>query len=91
MATMANGRVGPGLYQRGRIRRKQGKCLLQNGQNRRNSSDQYLHKKGLAPDDAYTDIVATLGNDSASYASMKLWNLSVAGRALGMAPVLEGL
>ena len=34
---------------------------------------QYLHKKGLAPKDIHTDMVATLGEDAPSYATIKRW------------------
>ena len=34
---------------------------------------QYLHKKGLAPKDIHTDMIATLANDAPSYATMKNW------------------
>ena len=54
---------------------------------------QYLHKKGLTPKAIHADRVATLGKDAPSYATLKGgWqNLSMAGRALRMTPVLEGL
>ena len=34
---------------------------------------QYLHKKGLTPKDIHNDMVATLGKDAPSYATVKRW------------------
>ena len=34
---------------------------------------QYLHKKGLTPEDIHNDMVATLGRDAPSYATVKRW------------------
>ena len=34
---------------------------------------QYLHKKGLIPKDIHNDMVATLGKDAPSYATVKRW------------------
>ena len=34
---------------------------------------QYLHKKGLTPKDVHNDMVATLGKDAPSYATVKRW------------------
>ena len=53
----------------------------------------YLHEKGFKPNDIHNDMVATLGKDAPSYATLKGgWqNLSAADRASRMTPVLEGL
>ena len=34
---------------------------------------QYLHKKGLTPKDIHNDMVAILGKDAPSYATVKRW------------------
>ena len=34
---------------------------------------QYFHKKGLTPNDIHNDMVATLGKDAPSYATVKRW------------------
>ena len=34
---------------------------------------QYLHKKGLAPKTIHADMVATLGKDAPSYATVIRW------------------
>ena len=34
---------------------------------------QYLHEKGLTPKDIHNDMVATLGKDAPSYATVKRW------------------
>ena len=34
---------------------------------------QYLHKKGLTPEDIHNDMVARLGKDVPSYATVKRW------------------
>ena len=34
---------------------------------------QYLHKVGLVPKDIHNDMVATLGKDAPSYATVKRW------------------
>ena len=34
---------------------------------------QYLYKKGLTPKDIHNDMVATLGKDDPSYATVKRW------------------
>ena len=34
---------------------------------------QYLHKEGLTPKDIHDDMVATLGKDAPSYATVKSW------------------
>ena len=54
---------------------------------------QYFYKKGLTYKDIHDDMVATLGKDAPSYATVKGgWrNLSTADRAMRMTPVLEGL
>ena len=54
---------------------------------------QYLPKKGLAPKDIHTGMVATLLIDAPLYAPVKggSQNLSVAERASRMTPVLEDL
>ena len=48
---------------------------------------------GLAPKAIYADMVATLGKDAPSYATLKRWvaEFKHGGRAYRMTPILEGL
>ena len=52
---------------------------------------QYLHKKGLASKAIHAGMVATLGKDALRMLKGGWQNLNVAGKDLGMTPVLGGL
>ena len=54
---------------------------------------QYLHKKGLTPKDIHNDMVATLGKDAPSYATVKRWvaEFKRGRQSLEDDPLLEGL